>query len=633
MLDAMRNQASSWVVRGLLVLLILSFAIWGIGDVFFGPRGGQTIAEVGDLEVTGTEVNREFDDQINRFRQQFNTPLDRGQAVAFGLLNQAMQAKIAQRLVDMHGLDLGLGVADSSVRAAITENPVFRGSAGFDRDRLDVVLRSQGMTEDAFIEEVRDDLRRAMLIDAVSGLVVIPQEEASRIYAYRNEERRGTALHLLSAAIVIADPDDSVLESWLDGHKDEFKAPEYRSGVAVVIEPESLVGEIDVTPDELQSAYDARIASFTTPEKRKVGQLLAHDEAVIGKAREQIENGATMAEIAEALAGEGVSYSSIGPLARHDLPASLGDPVFALPDTESISAPVQSAFGWHLFRLIEVEPEKVRPLDEVRQQLHDDLALEHARAQLPDLANSLDDEVAAGSDLETAAGQLNFPVVKLDMVDRNGEHADGSPLDNDTISGDVLGRFFSGARGETSLLEQTDDGYLMYRVDSIDPPRDRTLDEIHDKVLAAWKAGQQQKRAMEDAALIVERLHAGATLEAIAAEKGDAATLVDIEPVKRNADPAAAGINAEVLATLFELEQGTASTKPIDVGDGAVIVREDEVIPAAEPESLDPLKEELRMQEQNDLLVQYEQALRHRYPVQINEAALRALATALSPTQ
>ena len=117
MLDAMRNQASSWVVRGLLVLLILSFAIWGIGDVFFGPRGGQTIAEVGDLEVTGTEVNREFDDQINRFRQQFNTPLDRGQAVAFGLLNQAMQAKIAQRLVDMHGLDLGLGVADSSVRA------------------------------------------------------------------------------------------------------------------------------------------------------------------------------------------------------------------------------------------------------------------------------------------------------------------------------------------------------------------------------------------------------------------------------------------------------------------------------------------------------------------------------------
>ncbi|MFB3151038.1 MAG: SurA N-terminal domain-containing protein, partial [Alphaproteobacteria bacterium] len=34
MLQALRKQTGSWVVKILLGLLILSFAVWGINDIF-----------------------------------------------------------------------------------------------------------------------------------------------------------------------------------------------------------------------------------------------------------------------------------------------------------------------------------------------------------------------------------------------------------------------------------------------------------------------------------------------------------------------------------------------------------------------------------------------------------------------
>ena len=634
MLDAMRKQASSWVVRVLLVLLIVSFAVWGIGDIFLGTRSGAAIAEVGDLEVSAVEVNREFDDQINRFRQQFNASLDRGQAIAFGLLNQAVQTRIARRLVDMHGLELGLGVADSTVRTAITEDPLFRSQSGFERERLDLMLRGQGMSEAQFIEEVRDDLRRAMLVDAVSGLVEVPRAQAEAMFAFRNEQRRATALRLVAGSIAIDDPDDAVLESWLADNRARFEAPEYRSGLIVVIEPQDLVDEIEIPEAEIAEAYNARLARYSTPERRKVGQLLASDRAVIDEALKRIEGGATLAETADALADRGLGYSSIGPLAQGDLPEALGTPIFALADTDSLSEPVESAFGWHLFRLIESEPETVTPLAEVRDALVAELALDRARLQMPDLANALDDEIAAGTSLEQAAEQLGFDALALDGVDRSGMDRDGNPVGEERLSGDVLAKFFEGGAGEISLLEQTGDGYLMYRVDTIDPPRDRTLDEVRQRVLDAWKVERRQERAMADAAAILGRLASdGATLEELAGELGDEAVLTTSEPLRRADNPAMAGLSPDALAMLFRLDAGEVAGEAIEVPGGAIIIRNDEIIAADPPEDLDELRGEIADQQRNDLLVQYEQALRHRFPVQIDQAALQALAAALSPEQ
>ncbi|MEZ5824161.1 MAG: hypothetical protein R3C97_05325 [Geminicoccaceae bacterium] len=156
---------------------------------------------------------------------------------------------------------------------------------------------------------------------------------------------------------------------------------------------------------------------------------------------------------------------------------------------------------------------------------------------------------------------------------------------------------------------------------------------MRDKVLTAWKTEQQQERAMENASAIIGRVAGGATLEAVADELGDAAVLTTSEPVRRGDNPALAGLTGEALAKLFELGEGEVANEAIAVSGGGVIIRNDAITPAEKPDSLDDLKNEIARQQRNDMLVQYEQALRSRYPVQIDEAALSALAVALSPEQ
>ena len=631
MLDAMRKRASSWVVRVLLGLLIVSFAVWGIGDIFLGPRGGSVVAEVGELEISTLDVNREFEDQIAQLSAQLGTNLDRRQALAFGLLTQSVQSEIAERLVDMHGRELGIGVADSAIRTAIAENPYFRGESGFDRQRLELVLRSQGLSEDSFIEQVRGELRRELIIAAVSGMAQVPSALTEGLHAFRNETRRATMLRIEADRSPIGEPDDAALETYLEENKSAYEAPEYRSGVLVVLEPADLLDEIEIAEDELEQEYEARLDGYTTPERRRVGQLLASDKAVIEEAATAISEGATLAELADSMAERGLRYTPLGPVGEGDLPAGLSDAIFALPDSDAISPPVESAFGWHLFRLIETEPETVTPLDDVREALREELALDRARLQLPDLANALDDEIAAGGTLESAATQLGLELARLEGVDRSGRDRDGVPLELEGITGGVMNAFFSGEIGETSLLEETAEGYLMYRVDTVEEPRERTLDEVRDRLVDDWRREERQKASRATAESLLERVATGATLEALAEEQGEAATLVTSDPLLRTANGASAGLDQQAVAKLFELDAGSVADEVIEVPGGAALLRNDEIIDAEPAESLAGIEGQVRRDMRSDLLVQYEQALRARYPVQVHDAALQALAEALDP--
>ena len=168
MLNAMRNQASSWMVKVLLGVLILSFAVWGIGDLFLGSGNRAVVAEVGELDVDVAAVNRAFEQRYQQLNQALGGAVDRQQAMAFGLLEEAVQSEVAQRLVDMHAQDLGIGVADVEVRTAIRSDPVFGGPGGIDRQRIQFYLQTIGMTETDFVDGVRDELRRNAVLSAMT---------------------------------------------------------------------------------------------------------------------------------------------------------------------------------------------------------------------------------------------------------------------------------------------------------------------------------------------------------------------------------------------------------------------------------------------------------------------------------
>ncbi len=144
--------------------------------------------------------------------------------------------------------------------------------------------------------------------------------------------------------------------------------------------------------------------------------------------------------------------------------------VFGLTEGQ-VSQPVQSPFGWHLFKVTKITPEAVVPLAVVHDDLAKDLALAGARDRLPNLATKLDDELAAGSSLADAAKAVGLEARSLPPVDAKGNDEGGHRPDGLPAWPEFLKVAFETPAGEPSLLEETEaGGYFVLRVDEVRRP-------------------------------------------------------------------------------------------------------------------------------------------------------------------
>ena len=625
MLDTLRRHATGWVAKVLFGILVLSFAIWGIGDIFRAPHGGSTVAEVDGVPVTVQEVGREFDNRVAQMQEQFGGAFDRRTAASIGVLQQAVDASVARRLVDAHARELNLTAADESVAEVIRENPSLQGVAGFERERFDLYLRQIGMSEADYVAAIRADLVRNGLIGAMAGPVQVPELLAQKLVEFRLEQRRGKAIVVDAATIDVETPSDEMLASYLAANTQTYQAPEYRSLTLLTLAPEDLLAEIEVSDADLEAAYEARRDLYRTPEQRTFEQLLAPDEASIKRAAELAAGGQSFTQVAEAMQGDKVERSEVGPLAKGDLPEALDTAGFALAQG-AVSAPVQTPFGWHLLLAREVVPEQVQPLESVKEELRREVALERAAERMPDVATRLDDELAAGTTLELAAEKAGVELVTVERVDRTGHTPTHERLAADQLSTEILDRAFAATAGETSLLEQTEDGhYFVFRVDAVEPARDRPLAEVRTEVETAWRAAEQIKKAKARAEEIRPKAATAADLPRLATENPDS-RLIEIGPVIRTDDGTAAGASPGAIQAMFATAGGAVAEGVIDVPSGAAIVAVDEIIPAkVEPAMLSATQQALGNSLRSELLGAYEAALRQRYSVSIDQSVVAQL--------
>jgi peptidyl-prolyl cis-trans isomerase D len=538
-------------------------------------------------------------------------------------MQQSLQGLVADRLVDAHAADLGLTVADATLAERIRDDQLFRGATGFDRERVALVARSLGLTEDAYLETIRAELLRRELLAGITAPLAAPMTLARQMWIHGNEARRGRALIVGFAAIEVGEPEEATLAAYLERTKERWQTAERRKAVVALLRPADLLDEIAVEEDAVRAEYEARIGEFRTPERREVTQLLAPDEATAKAAAELVAGGKTFAEAAAALADKGVSSGSLGAMTRGQLPPELAAPIFALA-TGEVGAPAQSPFGWHLFRLDAVAPERTEPFETVKEELRRQLALQQAADRLPDLANVLEDAIAGGASLEDAAAEAGADLRRLDAIDPLGRDREGNSLLDDGLDAAIVAAIFAAAEGDLSLLGETaGGGYYMFRVDAIEPARTKPLDEVREALTEAWKADQRAEAARAKAKDLLARAKAGESLEALqAATPGTA--IRPVGPVRRD-ETAPVGLEPAAVAPMFRTEPGKVAEEVAELRDGVAVLAVDAADRPEPPADLQALRARLSNDLRGDLLAQYEAALRLRYQPTVNERVLGAM--------
>jgi peptidyl-prolyl cis-trans isomerase D len=633
MLNAIRKNAGSWIVKVLMLLLVASFAIWGIGDIFYGGGQNAAVATVGDAEIPASELAEAFNRSVNNLQRQLGPDFDRERAIQLGVMQQALQSLVAQRLISLRAQEMGLTVPDDALRAMITDDPMFQSAGQFDRSRFEQLLRINGLSEEEYLAGLRQDVMRSALTGSIAGPVAVPPALVEALYRFRNEQRRGHYVAVPVASITeVPEPSEDELAEYHEAHKAQFTTPQYRALTFVTLKPEDLVDEVEVSEQDVEAAYQSRIATYRTPERRTVEQLLAPDQTTIEQAAQRLKEGADFDTVAAEI--EGVSTDQLGSVARGDLPPEFEDAIFAQAAGE-IGEPVSSAFGWHIFRVNAIEPEQTVPLAEARDELKRELALEEANNRLPDFAAQLDDELAAGTELAQAARVLGLEAVQVPAVDATGKNPDGEAVASLPPWPKFMEVALETPAGETSLLEETDAGYFVIQVDKVMEPRLKPVEEVRDELRQAWQDQRRRELARARAEELRVQLDGGAAADQVLADAGLEAK--PIEPLRRDQTGAEQGLNRAVVRALFATPPGEIAGEVVELGDGFAVVGTDEVIaadPGADAEALERLAREVEDQMRSDLIAQFETQLRRDYPVEIDGAAINRVidADGLPPT-
>ena len=219
-------------------VLVISFAIWGIGDIFRG-FGLSSAVKIGNTEISIEQFREFYNDRLRQFGRRLGRPITPDQARALGLDQQALRDLIAETTLDEQAKALRLGVSNDDIIRRITNDPNFRGPTGqFDRRIFEEVIRQAGYTEARFVDEQRNLLLRRQIADSIAGDLQVPATAMAAMDQYQNEKRTIEYLPFGPAqAGDIPAPTQEELQKYFDERKVLFRAPEYRKITLMPLAP------------------------------------------------------------------------------------------------------------------------------------------------------------------------------------------------------------------------------------------------------------------------------------------------------------------------------------------------------------------------------------------------------------
>ncbi|MCF1471341.1 MULTISPECIES: peptidylprolyl isomerase [Rhizobium/Agrobacterium group] len=497
MLVILRKAAGTWVAKGLLLLLVASFAIWGISSSIMSDTSDKVI-KVGSQSVNSNEFRLAYQRQISDLSRRFGTQLTSEQARSLGIESQVYQQLVAGAALDQLASDMNLGLSQDRLAQLIGDDPAFKNTNGqFDRQLFTSRLRNSGIREQDYITERSKVAVRSQIVDATAEGFVPPKVLIDALKLYRQESRSIDYLLLTTANIdPIKAPDDTVLKTWFNTMKSRYRAPEYRSFSYVKLEPADIADPKAVTDEQVKQEYDANLKKFEVAGTRTLEQLTFPTKELAETAAQTLKNGKTFDQL---VADQGKTATDVllGDFTRADIPdQKLADAAFAVAKDSDTTPVVEGAFGPVILRVSNIKPSHTKTLDEVKDQIRADLAANAAAQQINDVHDRFEDMRASGSSLEEAATKAGLKAIKVDGIDAQGQDKTGKAAENLPEKANLLKSVFETEAGAEPLpLNIGRNGYLWFDVTSIDASRERTLDEVKDKAVADWTT-EQQKQAL-----------------------------------------------------------------------------------------------------------------------------------------
>ncbi len=618
MMEAMRKGAGTWIAKIFIALLVLSFAVWGIADIF-GGYGQKTVATVGDTEISTVDYQNEFQRELRSISTRLGRNVTIADARQMGIDGQVMLRLIGDAALETQAKSLGLGVTGKAVGARLLREAAFQDSSGnFDRERFYRVLQANNLSEQGFLERQRRGLIMQQITGTVSDGSQPPKTLVDAANRFANETRTLSYITVPKSKLgEIESPSAEKLRDYYNTHKSEFRSPEFRKVGLIELTPVKLAKTIEVAEEDIKTSFENNKARFNRPERRSILQIAFPDDAAAKEAHEKLRNGADFMEVAKA---RGLSEGDVnlGALARDGIAdKKIADAVFSLEEGK-YSEPVSGALATVIVKVTKIVPAETRTFEDMRDILSQAIASERAGEKILDVYDKIEDERAGGSTLAEVAAKLQLKYTGIASVDSRGFDDASQLVDLLAKQPATLRAIFKASVDlETDPEETSDRGYIWYEVLGVTPVRLKPFEDVKPDVETKWRETQLRTLLSSKGQELVDKLRSGTSLAALAQQFE--LEVKESKPLKRT-DRADDVPNAAIQQA-FALKQGDFGSAAAQDGKGRVVftISESAVPGFVDAKTKKQLVQALAPQVADDLIVQYIRGLRDEFGVNINQ--------------
>ncbi len=634
MLDTIREASRGWIVKGLMGLLILSFGVWGINDVFTGSSSTE-VAEVGGHPIPVEQFQLALDQKLNDLSQRTGRQITRAEAHTYQIDVQVLSELVGLTAFDIGAKKEGLTVSDKTVAQNITTDPTFSGTFGkFDKQGFDLALQRMGINEKKFIDDRRKYLVRLQLNDAMDVGIAVPASMVDAISAYQYEMRRASYFVLPPSAVGdIAAPDEATLEAYYKKAAIRFTEPETRDFTVMVLTPDDLAKDVTVSEDDLKAAYEARRSEFDRAEQREVMQLPFATEEAAKAADARLRKGEPVETIVKEL-GLIMSDVELGNLTKGDmLSPALADAAFALKAGE-YSEPVKGPLGFAILHVSTITSALPSTYEGSKDKLRLMIADEKAHEDIYNVQSAIEDARAGGVSLDEAATKNNLKVQKFTGISAAGLDLQGNKPAGLPAYKDLLKSVYENQAGDQVPPGDTGEGgYYWVQIDNVNAPKLKPLKDIKADVVKLWTDETRKAKLSDMALALTERGTKGESIDKLAESAGGRAVLLSpaIERASQNET-----FSRLAVTRIFALPKGGFAFGPAGFGDSMLVMQVSDVVTPAPDTSSDEYKamdKGLTDSLAADMLTTTVAAYERQLGTEINVALLNKLAAAESGQQ
>ncbi len=535
MINKLAKIHKTWVSKLILSLTALSFmSLFGVSSYLSNANNNRAVIRVDNIEILQSQFAYMAQNEIAVASKLLGNEEELSEDMRLALIYALSQKLVADSVIDRTANKYNIVFSPQFIHSMIVNDATFKDANGnFSKDMFVDLLSKSGLTEAEYVKSVKRNLVRRLLIDGQVLNVNVPQVLSDAETKVDNKRRTFKYVNIkpddmnIDRAIT-----EGEIEQYYEDFSSEYMEPERRDLTVLYVSLADVLNNISVSQEDIQFYYDDNKADYETPETRQVLQMMFDTEKEANKAFFELQNGKDFYDVAQEVAGQTKEDTDLGFATSDELLPEISAEVF-VTEKGQYTKPVKVGDVWQIMKVEDIKEgtkaDYAVVSDEIEKIIKDDRLYDASY----ELLTSIEDKLAAGSDLETISQELNLKLYNVKGFAEDKTSSD-LPAEIEELSktDEFVDTAFSYTLNETSQVFETDNGLMAVRIDAVDATHPKPLEEVKDDIVKLWSDNEKTAIAQEKLNDVMHDLENGDDLSEVGARYG--LDVYNSRPITRN---------------------------------------------------------------------------------------------------